>query len=666
MYIYPDGSTQKPPASFRIKSSVLYDNGCSEFIHQLHDDSVPLGWPQFVSSNSVSPIEDRSPRDTVSSADFQENGLSRSLTDSGVEDMDSIRPLEITKNSIERAPEGIRYEIYVPWLEDSGVPMLSWHITTRNFFAVLYDNSALVGSSLWHALAGLWERLDKHPDYLDRDTDRMAWITDYLIRHKFDDVRNNLSHAATLLAFSELPGVQWREGYIEGFIHCVGLMKMGLDTVEEYKEISPRTRFIIQNAHLEQENRLQRAQNWLSSFDFTEMWALTSPSHSSARVCFDRLRKWLCKYYEGVFLHWPPVADGQTWLSRDIVVRLRNDFQGLYDYLVDRDATFTGLEYRNGSKWTIQTRGGQPLRNVDTPELAFTNILVGFDDRNGFPHTPHPYPITPPSVPAQSKQKTTFLMKKAPAHSDSPTISRNKMLSYGKASNCYILKEYTNSELTDNFIKFEQTDMIDQLDPFEARRARWLLIYGVLQVLATVAVDSPLLKYGEGVRYHVSPEMKGVVPWAPLGSPSEEEATHIKSYCWTVPQTWEETREKARQGAHKPIMWGEFGDGRIRVERTEQVTVTSALDPSYVGRSRAAEWVATTRLQNLESGSENGGSGSGSVEITAGNTSGGRDSGNSSGDNPDSDNSIEAAVLTARRRRAQYHGFTDFQPPREW
>ena len=661
------GSTTKPPPSFRISSSVIYESGSAAFINQLRDNSVPHGWPRFCPSDLPSPVESRSPRDTVASMDFPHHPLSRSVTDSGFEEMEPVRPLEPSKRQVAKAPNGIQHEIYVAWPGvDCGLHSTIWHITTRNFFAVMYDASALVGTTLYEALSRLFERIDTHPDYLDRGIDKVAWIADYVIRHQFDDVRNNPAFAASLLAFSELPGVQWREGYVEAFVHCVGMLNLGLQAAAEWRFITPHTKMFLHNASLEMENRIHRAQTWLFSFDFTEMWPMTSAPRSSAQGSFERLRKWLCKYYEGVFLHWPPV-NNQTWLTHDMVVRLRTDFFGLYEYLVDRDIIFDGSEYRPGQKWAITSKSGQPFR-ADTAELSFTDILIGFDNRNGFPHIPHPYPITPTSVPVHARPKASFILKKPATQTELLAQSRAKALSYSEASNVYLLRDqYTHTDLVSNFTKFEQTDMLDSVDPFEARRGRWILIYGILQVLATVSVDSPNLRYSDGVKYHVSPQMKGVVPWAEPGSSPEEEAEHKKSHCWVTPNTWAITAPKARAGAHKPIIWGQYGDGRIRAESVEKISITKIHDIS-IGRKRAEEWVATTAGETVETGSETGVSG-GSVGQPNISPKGRSNSGISGADIPSGssgDHSTDAAAMAARRRRALIHGFTDFQVPADW
>ena len=605
--------------------------------------------------------------------------------------------------------DGILHEIYIPWPgPESGVQSTLWHITTRNFFAVLCDADSLIGTTLYECLMRLYERVDANPDYMANGTNKVSFITDFVLRHKFDDVRNNPNFAASILAFSEHPDIQWKEGYAEAFVHCVGMLNMGLKSVPEWRLITAHTKMFLHNASLELEERLHRAQTWLFSFDFTEMWPTTSAPPSASHAAFDRFRKWLCKYYEKAFLHWPPTANDHTWLTRDMVVRLRRDFYGLYDYLVDRDVVFDGTEYRPGQKWAIISKSGQAFR-ADTADLPMTDILLGFDDRHKFPHIPHPYPHTPTSVPVTSKPKSSFHLKKPATASEILAVSRRKALSYSEASNVYVLRnQYMHTDLVTTFIAFEQTDLLDAVDPFEARRGRWLLIYAVLQVLATVAVDSPNLRHAENVHYHLSPQMKGVVPWAEPGSPPEEEACHTQSHCWTVPATWAPHAPKAKPGSHKPIIWGQFGDGRSRAGGDEPNPSPPPTTAAYsapkkvrettsMGRIRVDvrvdEWVATTRpgvepsetnndVMSMSeadyistSGAGRSGEGEGKTEdgrkvsdepmsiakLVGGSSASGPGEGDSStGDSGDS------AVIAARRRRARIHGFTDFKVPAEW
>ncbi|KAL9014713.1 MAG: hypothetical protein Q9173_000636 [Seirophora scorigena] len=627
VYMYMRGSRTKPPPSFRINSSVIEVSGSKFFIDQLYTTREPEGWPDFVPNGDSN--EDYNP--------------------------DAIRPV----SGPPATPSGVLHELYVPWPgAETGIHSTIWHITTRNFFAVLANASALVGTTLHEAMYKLFERITMYPDYLNGDADKARWLTTYITRHKFDDVRNNPSYAASLLAFSETPGIRWREGYTEAFVHCVGMLNMGLRTIPEWKFITDQSRVLMDAAYLEMEDRLHRAQRWLLAFDFSSMWPMSSAPQSTGRACFERLRKWLCKYYENAFLHWPPTNDA-TWLTRDMVVRLKSDFHSLYDYLVDRDIVFDGTYYRPNSRWVMNSKSGQAFK-ADTNELPLTDILLGFDNKNGFPHIPHPYCLAPPSTPAHSKPKAVpFNFKKPSSPTDVTANSRRKALSYAEASNVYTLRDqFVHTELISNFIRFEQSDMVDSVDPFEARRGRWVLIYGILQILATISVDSPKLRYKEGAQYHLSPTMKGIVPWAEDESLAEPEAEHTRSYCWTVPNTWSKSLPKARPGTHKPIIWGQYGDGRVRGESADKVPSLGKPVGSSVSRKRAEEWINNTVGHAADTESELG--------LPPHPKGLGRTTSEGQPMSVTSEYSIESSAELARRRRAMAHGFTDFKVPQEW
>ena len=533
-----------------------------EFIEKLHHIVEPEGWPRFYPCDGLSTNGPRSDPVVRPTSPF-----------SGACNAISSFHLTLSPNQALPQAPGIQYEIYVPWpgMKESGIHEVLWHVTTRNFFAILYNSNAIIGTTWYEAFVAVLKRIESYPGYLAPGSNNVDWIVDYIVRHQFDDVRNNPSYAASLLAFSELPNVQWREGYIEAYVHCVGMFHLGqLDDVFEWQFITPHTQIYLNNASMEMEERIHRAQGWLATFDLTEMWPATSAPPTSGRGCFDRLRKWLCSYYERAFGRWPPSTSREehTWLNYQALQLLKKDFHTLYDYLVNRDIMFEQYLDRSGPKWRIVNKVDRSFR-PDSSDTPLTDILVTFDDRNRFPHIPHPLPHTPDPISVRSKAKLAF--RKTASPSKLQAESRKKARGYAEASNVYTLRDRSaNWDLLMSFIRFEQSDMLDNVDPFEARRGRWVLIYGILQVLATISVDSPLLRYQEGSLYHLSPQMKGVVPWADPESAAEEQAEHEGSHCWTVPSTWPRNQLKVRTGTYQPIIWNGYGDGRDRCENPDR------------------------------------------------------------------------------------------------
>ncbi|CCF37145.1 hypothetical protein CH063_08553, partial [Colletotrichum higginsianum] len=180
-------------------------------------------------------------------------------------------------------------------------------------------------------------------------------------------------------------------------------------------------------------------------------------------------------------------------------------------------------------------------------DIPMTDMLVEYDNKLRFPHIPHPYPLVPESIPPAPTAKENSMFKKkngaaaAAANNGgrAGALERRVQLAYTEATNIYILgSDFMQSDLIDAFVKFEKSDGITEVDPAVARRGRWVLIYGILQTLASVSVDAPNVRYRDDVPYHLSPRLKGtrVPPWK--GSSAHDEASHELSHCWTAPHSW--------------------------------------------------------------------------------------------------------------------------------
>ncbi|KAH8906380.1 hypothetical protein BR93DRAFT_945760 [Coniochaeta sp. PMI_546] len=468
--------------------------------------------------------------------------------------------------SLGEADGQISYEMYFPTPANvSKIDQLRHHITTRNVFALLY-HASLVGLSLYQALFDLHSRLET---YMPPEADNVGTILNYLSARGIDDVRNDPETAVSLLAWSEGSEVRWEEGWRESFLHCAGMYSR-LESCADFKHVTPITRALLERACLETQLRVQAAEERLADFQFGDMWpasvATTASSSgpvtsSPAKGAADRLQRFLVQYYSQAFGEWPPLATSQghenvaapggvdtdedMWLSRTVAQSLQKDFAALYDYLVNRDIVWDGSEARSSRKWMMVSESGNRGFEADTPDLPMTDMLIEFDNKLRFPHIPHPYALVPESIPPLVNN----------SNGRSGALERRIQLAYTEATNiCLLGSEFTHSDLIDAFSKFEKSDRVGEVDPSVARRGRWVLIYGILQTLASVSVDAPNVRYRDGVAYHLSPRLKGakMPPWktgAPqhynnkhnpnqgvLGGP--DEAAHELSHCWTVPHTW--------------------------------------------------------------------------------------------------------------------------------
>ena len=431
----------------------------------------------------------------------------------------------------------ISYEIYFPSPDgQSKTDILRHQITTRNVFALLYQAS-LIGINLFQALNDLHERLEV---YMPPDTDAAGILIDYLVTKGIDDVRENPSSAAALLAWSESQGVRWEEGWREAYVHSAGMYHR-VENCGDFRFVTPITKALLERASLEMQVRVQNCEDRFVEFDFGDMWPMMSSQPPPARSAFERLRKFFHQHYESSYEMWPPtVPDGaEQWLTRDLAQRLQRDFGALYDYLVNREVTWDCSEERSGRKWNIVNPGNRSFE-ADTPDMPFTDILVAFDNRHKYPHIPHPYPLTPESLPTRSNSRENqFKPSKKNKPVEDKMAERRAALAYTESTNIYLLgSDFVTNDLVEEFVRFEKGDRAGDVDPYAARRGRWVLMYGILQTLASISVDTPNLRYKSEVSYHLNPRLRGTPPWKGANQYAEE-ASHGGSYCWTVRDTWQ-------------------------------------------------------------------------------------------------------------------------------
>ncbi|KAI0160746.1 hypothetical protein GGR57DRAFT_499427 [Xylariaceae sp. FL1272] len=458
-------------------------------------------------------------------------------------------------NALAHADGQISYEMYFP--TPSNMSKFEAHrhaITTRNVFALLY-HASLVGLSLYQALSDLLARLDA---YMQPDADNVGTILNYLSARGIDDARNDPEIAVSMLAWSETPEVRWGEGWREAFLHCAGMYSR-LDNCADFKHLTPITRALLERACLETQLRVQAAEERLAGFSYTDAWPTSGGiSNSAGKAAAERLQSFLLNHYSKTYGTWPPEinpnSDEETWLSRTVAQALQRDFGALYDYLVNRDIVWDESETRSSRKWMMVSQNGNRSFEADTPDLPLTDILIEYDNRSRFPHIPHPYPLVPDSVTPSPLSPPTPKLKKDKNASKSPvtddrTLERRVQLAYTEATNIYMLgSAFTSSALVESFVRFEKADhlSVSSLDPFTARRGRWVLLYFILQTLASVSVDSPNARYKDGVSYHLSPRLKGTrtPPWKGVSSLGVE-AGHEMSYCWLAPRAWQDAHSSA-------------------------------------------------------------------------------------------------------------------------
>ncbi|KAH7127053.1 hypothetical protein B0J11DRAFT_293132 [Dendryphion nanum] len=459
------------------------------------------------------------------------------------------------------------------------------HVAVRNFLAMLH-NKPIVGADLYEMLSTLQPEIqvmyDLDHDVHSRMTARersVQMIIDYLIKHKLDDVRSSINTALSILAWSEQDNVKWKEGYMESFVHLAGILSPQIEELPDFKRLSIVTRRNLGIAAKTLELRVIEAEEKLSTFDFSEMWGespklQTSPIYQS---CMG-FRNFLVKYYSRHYGSWPP-KQSKTWLNRKIVLALQDDFGILYDYLVNRDVNWDSQEERPGKKWQMVDKRFDEF-SADGPSLPMTDMLVTFDNKYGYLHIPYPFPLLPREVPTiKTVQKKSFFggLKKSKVDTAKDAKAHLQLsIVFSDATNLEKTDvSFNTSTLIDQFERFELSADLQTTTPREARLGHWILLYGILQVLSTLSVDVPGLKWTNGVRYFLCSDLKRCPEWVTEGGVEQLEASQIRSYCWQRP--WGPT---SIPGA--PIEL-EASSLPISGELDSTVTSTSTLDNSLDG-----------------------------------------------------------------------------------
>ena len=322
---------------------------------------------------------------------------------------------------------------------------------------------------------------------------------------------------------------------LSSFVHSVGMYE-DLRDLRESADISLATTAHLDRAHLELQARILEAEDHLNAFYFDDAHYAQEDMPSTVRAASIRFRKFLGQFYEKEYQNWP-LRRGQPgpWLDRTVVSRLQDDFNALYEYNVDRNVEWNGGDEIEDRKNRALLKSVNVLSfGLDGDDLRMLGVLRNLDCRLNASHIPHPYPLLPPSIPGPSPAKKSLFGGKKKDKARETRIAH----AYAEASNASLLRrEHTDNDLLEAFVRFEQADHPGDIDPREARRERWIIIYCVLQTLAGISVDVPNLSFNGDVSYFLNTRLQGLPPWCPTDRIFLD-ASREQSHCWTTSKTW--------------------------------------------------------------------------------------------------------------------------------
>ena len=309
-----------------------------------------------------------------------------------------------------------------------------------------------------------------------------------------------------------------------------------MEHLQESEDISPPTRAHLDRAHLELRARIHEVEGALSTFYFDDAHFSQEDMSPTVRGASDRFRKFLKQYYEKEYQSWP-VKRGHSgvWLDRTIVNRLQQDFAALYEYIVDRDVIWNeDIDIGDRSKRYLLKSVTNRNFGLDAEDFRMLGVFQNLDCRLNTSDIPHPYPLLPLSIPAPAPSKKLTFRGKKPDKVRESCIAH----AYAEASNAFQLsRNYAENDLAKAFIRFEEADQPSEVDPREARRERWIIVYCVLQIIAGISVDVPHLSFKGDVSYFLNARLAGLPPWSPTDKIFMD-ASCEQSHCWTTAEMW--------------------------------------------------------------------------------------------------------------------------------
>lgn len=399
-----------------------------------------------------------------------------------------------------------------------------WHVTTRNFFAFLLGKP-LVGYHMGQTFVDLQERLhlfrsgliDNHQDFLQYAEDQ-----------GYHDFAECTDYALACLFYAET--YKLRQAWIDAFAHCVG-MNESLSLSPEYANISRLTKALITRAFLEVDIHLGQVTVALSKFledDLSPTYLGLTPG---ARSHLNRFRRFLHGFYVKKFGYWPPPRGSA--FPKALYKSMYFDFQNLYDYLVDTNST-TDFALQGPASGGICV-----LQNVDS-----------FDKRHKFTSQPHPLPLVPSYTEPTKKmesQKALRQLTLANQHNKangvqslSSSLTAATNLQDPAVVNSNIVQEYAHFERTYSSTLNQKDEKVSVVD---ARKVRWLLIYGTLQYLVSALRAPKEVRDSETPDYPLCcllPEQSSWPGSSQVSTPSASSPVSASASTVNVPQAIDE------------------------------------------------------------------------------------------------------------------------------
>nr|POE63402.1 hypothetical protein CFP56_04305 [Quercus suber] len=382
-----------------------------------------------------------------------------------------------------------------------------YQLAVRNSFA-LVTSLPVIGETLADALSDVWDRLKEWGSAMCLP--EKMWS--YCEEQGYLDFTGHVDRALACLALAEQ--AQMHDLWVDSFAHCVGQCHE-LSRSPEYDAISQKTKALILRAALEMDLRIERALRVLGSFLEEELGAEYLGLSKPAREHLDRFRSFLNTYYVEKLGYFPP--QGDSTFNKRMWTKMHDSFHALYEYLVDTESVtdLSSIRGMNGGICVVQ------------------NVLA-FDQRHGFKPLPHPLPLLPATSGlrpvlkrTESAQRSIRNFRRVRFDSASEKQPTDKEL-LATATNT-LDAEMLEYPLIQEFQRFERQRLDEKLSIAEARKVRWLLIYGILQTLISITQAPPEVRDVESSSYPLCVSLSGCPAWTDESAKAAESSPVTKS-----------------------------------------------------------------------------------------------------------------------------------------
>lgn len=306
-----------------------------------------------------------------------------------------------------------------------------------------------------------------------------------------------------------------------------------------------------------------------------------------ARHHLERFRTFLHRFYADKFGYWPPLKG--TPFSKPLYRSLYFDFKNLYDYLVDTDSTADFASQK------LAIGGICVLQNVNS-----------FDKRHKFSPQPHPMPLLPCEVPSgrrttDSQRSLRTLSLASKQGKEERHLSARTALIAATNGEQTFLKE---AAIIQAYMQFERQSAIshryEKVSVADARKVRWLLIYGTLQYLVSALRTPPEVRDTEGPDYFLGCLVTENTRWKAGTNATSTSSTSLNGDTTDKSQSGSDqahSESTSQSTFHTPIEPDcqnndylhhtniDLGSGRVSVEIPAPLKIPQSSRPSSI-RSR--------------------------------------------------------------------------------